>query len=57
MLLLVLAEAELESKGDYANFYRSARNTWSERLHHALNHLLPDGDMADKASAGGCERG
>jgi hypothetical protein len=51
LLLLVLGEAELEAKGDFEAFYRSARGLWSERLHHALNELRPDDAMRNKAAA------
>lgn len=51
VLLMVIAEAELESEGDAETFYQSARNRWSERLRHALDRLLPDDEMRDKASA------
>lgn len=51
VFLLVLGEAELESDGEAETFYKSARNTWSERLRHALDRLRPDDEMRDKASA------
>lgn len=51
VLLLVLAEAELEAEGDFENFYLAARQAWSERLHHALDHLTPDDIIRDIASA------
>jgi hypothetical protein len=51
VLLLVLAEAELEAEGDAETFYKSARAGWSERLRHALDRLHPDDEMRDKASA------
>lgn len=51
VLLLVLAEAELEADGDAETFYKSARTRWSERLRYALDRLHPDDEMRDKASA------
>lgn len=51
VLLMVIAEAELEAEGDAETFYQSSRNRWSERLRHALDRLSPDDEMRDKASA------
>lgn len=51
VLILVLAEAELEAEGDAKTFYKSARTGWSERLRYALDRLRPDDEMRDKASA------
>jgi len=51
VLLMVIAEAELEAEGDAETFYQSSRNRWSERLRHALDLLSPDDEMRDKASA------
>jgi hypothetical protein len=51
VLLFVLAEGELEAEGDFESFYRSARTSWSERLHHALDELKHDDDIRDKAAA------
>ena len=51
VLLLVLAEAELEADGDAEAFYKASRNLWSERLRHALDALRPDEAMRDAASA------
>lgn len=51
VLLLVLAEGELEAEGDAEVFYKSSRATWSDRLRHALDVLRTDDDMRDKASA------
>ena len=51
VLLLVLAEAELEAEGDAEAFYKASRNLWSERLRHALDALRPDDEMRDAASA------
>lgn len=51
VLLFVLAERELESSGDGAVFYKAERGKWSDRLRHALDKLVPDQSMQDKASA------
>jgi hypothetical protein len=51
VLLFVLAERELEVKGDAETFYRAERQRWSERLRHALDTLVPDETMVNKASA------
>jgi hypothetical protein len=51
VLLFVLAERELEVKNDAETFYRAERQKWSERLRHALDKLLPDSALEDKASA------
>ena len=51
VLLLVLAESELEADGDAENFYKRSRTDWSERLRYALDRLRPDDEMRDKASA------
>jgi Histidine kinase-, DNA gyrase B-, and HSP90-like ATPase len=51
VVLFVLAERELESSGDGAVFYKAERQKWSDRLRHALDKLLPDQSMQDKASA------
>lgn len=51
VLLFVLAERELEVKGDAETFYRAERQRWSERLRHALDTLVPDDTMVNKASA------
>lgn len=51
VLLLVLAEGELEAEGDAEIFYKSSRAAWSDRLRHALDVLRTDDDMRDKASA------
>jgi hypothetical protein len=51
VLLLVMAEAELEAEGDAEAFYKASRNLWSERLRHALDALRPDEAMRDAASA------
>jgi hypothetical protein len=51
VLLFVFAERELESIGDAETFYRAERQKWSERLRHALDQLLPDATMVNKAAA------
>ena len=51
VLLLVLAERELESAGDAAIFYKSERQKWSERLRHALDVLTTDEALKDRAAA------
>lgn len=50
VLLFVLAERELEVKGDAETFYRAERQRWSERLRHALDHLVPDDTLVNKAA-------
>ncbi len=51
VLLMVIAEAELEAEGDAEIFYQTSRSRWSERLRYALDRLSPDDEMRDKASA------
>jgi hypothetical protein len=51
VMLFVLAERELESKGDATIFYKAERQKWSERLRHAFDTLLTDESMVDKANA------
>lgn len=51
VLLFVIAERELEAKGDAETFYKSERFRWSERLRRALNELKDDESIADRASA------
>ena len=51
VLIFVLAERELECVDDAATFYKAERQKWSERLRHALNKLVADDSLADKASA------
>lgn len=51
VMLLVLAERELDSTGDAEVFYRAERQRWSERLRHALDALTPDEALADRAAA------
>lgn len=51
VLLFVLAERELDSQGDALTFYKSERQKWSERLRHALELLVAEDAMADKATA------
>lgn len=51
VLLFVLAERELETKGDVETFYRSERHKWSERLRHALDVLISDESLVNRASS------
>lgn len=51
VLLLVLAERELEASGDAEVFYKSERQKWSERLRHALDVLTTDEALKDRAAA------
>jgi hypothetical protein len=51
VLLFVLGERELESDGDAETFYKAERQKWSERLRHALDHLVHDQALVDAANA------
>lgn len=51
VMLFVLAERELDVKNDAETFYKAERQRWSERLRHALDMLVPDDAMVDKANA------
>jgi hypothetical protein len=51
VLLLVLAERELESKKDAETFYKNERQRWSTRLRNALDHLTPYESLSDMASS------
>src|SRR5687767_6415959 len=51
VLLFVVAERELEVKGEAEVFYKAERQRWSERLRHALDMLVGDATMVDRASA------
>lgn len=51
VLLFVFAERELETKGEIETFYKSERNKWSERLRHALDTLIPDETLVNRASS------
>jgi hypothetical protein len=51
VLLFVLAERELEAKNEAETFYKAERGRWSERLRHALDALVSQDTMMDKASA------
>lgn len=51
VLLFVLAEGELDAEGEAETFYKVARRSWSERLHHALEQLSPDEAVQDASSA------
>ncbi|MCC6648414.1 MAG: ATP-binding protein [Polyangiaceae bacterium] len=50
VVLFVLAERELEVKKDAETFYRAERQRWSERLRHALDTLVPEETMVNKAA-------
>lgn len=51
VMVFVLAERELETTGDANMFYKAERQKWSERLRRALDTLVADETMANKASA------
>lgn len=51
VLLFVLAERELECTGEAETFYKAERQKWSERLRHALDTLVADDTIVDKAAA------
>jgi hypothetical protein len=51
VVLFVIGERELESVNDGLVFYRAERQKWSDRLRHALDKLVPEQSMQDKASA------
>jgi len=51
VLLFVLADAELDAEGEREAFYRAERKNWSEGLSHALEELLSDQAMNDRAAA------
>ncbi|HEU4403959.1 MAG TPA: ATP-binding protein [Polyangiaceae bacterium] len=51
VLLLVLAERELEVMAEAETFYRAERQRWSERLRHALASLVPDETLMNIAAA------
>lgn len=51
VLMFVFAERELEVRGATKEFYRAERTAWSERLRSALEALLPDAAMVDKANS------
>ena len=51
VLLFVLAERELETRGDAETFYKAERQKWSERLRHALDILISDDSLVNKASS------
>ncbi len=51
VLLFVFAQRELESIGEAETFYKAERQKWSERLRHALDQLVPDESMVNKAAA------
>ena len=51
VVLFVIAERELEVKNEAETFYKAERQRWSERLRHALDALVGQDTMMDKASA------
>jgi hypothetical protein len=51
VLLFVLAERELETKGDVETFYKSERHKWSERLRNALDILISNDSVINRASS------
>ena len=51
VLLFVLADAELDADGDRETFYKAERQGWSQGLTHALEELVSDDSMTDRASA------
>jgi len=51
VLMFVLADLELDAEGDREEFYKSERKNWSEGLRHALDQLVSDQAMTDRASA------
>lgn len=51
VLLFVLADAELDADGEREAFYRAERQSWSEGLRHALDALVSDEALNDRASA------
>jgi hypothetical protein len=51
VLLFVFAERELETKGEVETFYRSERHKWSERLRHALDTLISNDSVVNRASS------
>lgn len=51
VLLFVLAERELEVKNEAETFYKAERQQWSERLRHALDSLVTQDTLVDRASA------
>ena len=51
VLLFVLADAELDADGEREAFYRAERQSWSEGLRHALDSLVSDEALNDRASA------
>jgi hypothetical protein len=51
VLLFVIAERELEVKNDAETFYKAERQRWSERLRHALDTLVSEESLVDKAAA------
>lgn len=50
VVLFVLAERELDVKKETEMFYKAERQRWSERLRHALDTLLPEETLVNKAA-------
>ncbi len=50
VLLFVLAERELDARGEAETFYKAERQKWSERLRRGLDQLVTEESMQDKAS-------
>jgi hypothetical protein len=51
VLLFVLGERELECTGDAETFYKSERQRWSDRLRRALDTLVADQTIVEKAES------
>ena len=51
VLLFVLADAELDADGDRETFYKAERQGWSQGLVHALEELVSDESLSDRASS------
>jgi len=51
VLLFVLADGEIDAEGEQEQFYKSARQHWSELLRHALGKLVDDEHVINRASA------
>lgn len=51
VLLFVLADGEIDASGERAVFYKAERMLWSETLRHALDHLVADSSVLDRAAS------
>lgn len=51
VLLFVLADGEIDASGERAVFYKAERMHWSETLRHALDHLVADSSVVDRAAS------